>query len=146
MTTDEVLAVVADRGLEIAVEGDKLALRGPNEGKTPALLRTLKIHREAIVARYRSAQPAPEPQDEPEPDLVATAEPMSEGGGEDEGPWVCPFWVVYLWGTGHTRTYRADRPPPLAAWWWRMGGPGITGWEPLPDCPAGFEIPKEVAG
>lgn len=56
MTTDELLEIIKERGLEIVVGMDgQPRLRGDNDEKTPKLIRVLKLepHRSEIIRRYR---------------------------------------------------------------------------------------------
>jgi hypothetical protein len=107
MTTDELLRLLKDRGLEVVLLPSGVpALRGPNV-KTEATRRLLRVlqlpaHREEILERLR-----PKPRRE------------------------------FRWADGHTRLECANdegfRQPdwhPFCAWWWRHEGE--ADWRPLP--------------
>lgn len=51
MTTDELLAELADRGLTLILGEDGPRLRGPRTMATPTLLAVLRWHREEITRR-----------------------------------------------------------------------------------------------
>jgi hypothetical protein len=107
MTTDELLRLLKDRGLEVVLLPSGVpALRGPNV-KTEATRRLLRVlqlpaHRDEIIARL---QP----------------KPLRE----------------FRWADGHRRVECANdegfhKPDwhPFCAWWWRHEGE--ADWRPLP--------------
>jgi hypothetical protein len=108
VTTDDVLAVVKERGLEVVLRPDgRPALRGPGnlrQEATERLLRVLRlpVHRETILARLRPAAPR-----------------------------------QWLWRSGHrfteTEPSSFDGGHPTGAWWWRPKGDSC--WRPVPDTP-----------
>jgi DNA polymerase-1 len=70
--TDRLLAAVAERGVVLWVEGDKVHFRTPVGALPPALLRALKANKDSILARLRKAgltqrPPAPTRVAEPSP-------------------------------------------------------------------------------
>jgi hypothetical protein len=58
MTTDELLNILKDRGLQVYVADDGTPkLKGKREELSPRLLRVLKFHREEIVRRLKPRPP-----------------------------------------------------------------------------------------
>jgi hypothetical protein len=57
VTTDEVIAVLRERGFTLRLEDDGTPIiRGPTNEATPRLMKVLAIHRERIIARLRQAK------------------------------------------------------------------------------------------
>jgi hypothetical protein len=117
MSTDELLAIIRDRGLNVVLRPDgSPALRGAgdlSQEASPRLLRVLRLpaHREAIVARL-----TPPP---------------------------CRQW---LWKYGHRFTEPEPGAPgwhPAGAWWWRTEGE--KEWQAVPGRPGEAEPPPEGA-
>lgn len=51
MSTDELLKILQDRGLEVVFDGRTPRIHGKRSELTPALVRVLKHHREEIIRR-----------------------------------------------------------------------------------------------
>lgn len=145
MTTDEVLGLLRERGLQVVQTDEGLVLRGPASEKTPKLLRVLAIHRDEIKKRLGGA--LPEPAGKEEKRLGGAPEDVGDAtaGAEEIGSFEPPFWIEYLFCSGHRRTYRVGRLVPQTAWWWRMAGPGMPlRWERTIYCPVHVESPADV--
>jgi hypothetical protein len=78
MTTEEILGVLAERGLSVVCGPDGVPrLRGRRDRVTPTLLAVLRWHRAALAARFAgtAATSAPtESESRPEPQPEATPE------------------------------------------------------------------------
>lgn len=84
MSTDELIEVLRGRGLRLALDEDgRPQLRGPRTEATPALLRVVGLHREALLAKLglEGAWPSPPAAKEPEP---APIEAPARGPAEPE--------------------------------------------------------------
>lgn len=59
MSTDEVLAIVKERGLKIELRGERPVLVAPEKSPevTDKLLAVLKVHRERIIERLKHGLP-----------------------------------------------------------------------------------------
>lgn len=53
MTTDQVLAILKDRGLRVIWSEGELRVRGSRNEVTPALLDVLRLHKPELLARLR---------------------------------------------------------------------------------------------
>lgn len=107
MTTDEILAVLKDRGLAVVCDdGGNLALRGDKAQATPALLRVLAFHKGELVERFRP---------KPAMELLWPGPPPYQGDG-----CVSPHWFP-------------DAGWPCGAKFWRYVGE--TEWQPIPGKP-----------
>lgn len=115
MTTDEVLAVLRERGLEVVLKDGEPALRGNAAEATPKLLRVLKLHRAEILRRL-----LPHP----------LREWLWRTGHRDTE---CPTDAKYGDPAHH----------PAGAWWWRMRGE--EGWHAVPGRGGEKENPPEGA-
>ena len=73
MTTDEVLAVLKDRGLSVTLANGQPKVAGPREQLTSELLRVLKLHRDEIIRRLGGDPTAPPASTAPEPTTQETA-------------------------------------------------------------------------
>ncbi len=112
MSTDDLLAELAERGLAIAFVGGNPTLRGPAEAATPVLIRVLKRHREEIVRRL-----APPPPRE----------------------WLWRTGYVEVERPGSPTWGKPDAHKDTAFWWRKQGQ---SGWQPVPGRnPEGLPLP-----
>ncbi len=106
MSTAELLAELARRGLTVALKDGTPILRGPAGEATPTLLRALRWHRDAIRERLLADGPR---------------EWLWRDGHryrEHEGNWKDEYLLE-----------QPDRHP-AGAWWWRRVG--AQAWQPTP--------------
>lgn len=117
MTTDEVLAELAARGLKVVLTPDgSPALLGKREEVTPALMGALRWHRDEIVRRLKPAD-APRPRE-----------------------WLWRFGHRYTEGPRDSR-FGDPEWHPIGAFWWRFVGE--KEWELVPGRPGeNYEIPE----
>jgi hypothetical protein len=111
MTTDEVLAELAERRLELRFREDGTPyLHGPRLMATDALLRVLRHHRREIIRRLRPP---------PSPPLPRPRE------------WRWRFDQRHIEDPRDT-TYGDPNHHPTGAWWWRYQGETDDTWRPVP--------------
>jgi hypothetical protein len=115
MTTDDLLALLAARGVRLGWQDGKPCLRGPPGSITPAVLAAFRFHREAVLARF--PPPGTPPARRLREWLFRTGEVWFE-----PPPWKTPAGHV-IWDT-------VEDFDPFGAVWWRYAGE--TCWRPIP--------------
>jgi hypothetical protein len=117
VTTEQIIALVRQRGLAFTLKDGRPLLVGPKAEATPALMHALKWHREDIVAH-----------------LLATA----------PREWLWRDGHRYTESPDDGGTFgRADWHP-VGAWWWRKQGE--TAWEAVPGSPGEMTDAPALAG
>lgn len=112
MTTDELLKLLAGRGLRVVRDAaGKLALRGDRAAATDRLMKALGFHRTELEKLFPTK-------------LEELGQPKEK---------------QYLWRFGQTATLPASGPPPVGAWWFRYVGE--TEWRPVPGTPGEQQRP-----
>lgn len=109
MTTNALLAILADRGLKVVVRAGVPHLTGQVGEATDTLLRVLKLpeHRAAILGKLAS-----------EPEIPDFGKPI-------ECRW--PYGHIF----SHTTAYEGW---PTGARWWRYVGDVADTWRAIPEC------------
>ncbi len=122
MTGDELLVILAERGLSVVAKPTGLALRGKTKHVTPRLRRVLALHKAWLLQKF----PLPKQESEPVPEAVTPAVQPPEGVRRKPQ-------IECRWRWGHIFPHHfPEQGWPTGAGWFRYVGEGDEQWQPIP--------------